>query len=151
MYGATGHPRIVGMEGGKLTDVTALRAPFMCGGQWTRGSRCLIIGQGDDWCSRKAEVDERHWVREYRGYGFHRHSDRSRPNITACFASSPERERQHRSNIKMAIESGSNADLSTSSHSVLQVYNLSLRHYPKEKLRKGWLCWHHRPIQYVSM
>ena len=41
----------------------------------------------------------------------------------------------------MAIESGSNADLSTSSHSVLQVYNLSLRHYPKEKLRKGWLCW----------
>ena len=114
-------------EGGKLTDVTALKAR----GQWTRGSRCLNIGQGDDWCSRKAEVDERHWVREYRGYGFHRHSDRSRPNITACFASSPERERQHRSNIKMAIESGSNADLPTSSHSTLQLYNLSLRHYPK--------------------
>ena len=56
MYGATGHPRIVGMEGGKLTDVTALRAPFMCRGQWTRGSRCLIIGQGDDLCSRKAEL-----------------------------------------------------------------------------------------------
>ena len=24
----------------------------------------------------------------------------------------------------------------------LQVYNLSLRHYSKEILRKGWLCWH---------
>ena len=113
MYGATGHPRIVGMEGGKLTDVTALRAPFMCRGQWTRGSRCLIIGQGDDLCSRKAELKlsgrkPRPIYRSRVGPndGFHRVSDRSRPNMTSCFVFSPERERESRSNALLISGGG---------------------------------------------